>query len=1002
MKFVPLIPIVLLAGCSCAYCADVSISSVEIRTDTTNPNLVQNGGFETLDENGMAKGWSWATPAHTSCAVNESTFVGGHRSLKIVNNSPLESPYTGLLSIANPVKIEPDKPYTLSAWIKSDDPGVSSIVGGAGWRYRITLMPTGGEWKHVSMTMLPDNADKDFNIFIQSESPTKGLWIDDIKLEQSEFATIDRIPMDMARSIRILPENQDLELLSEGDFSVSFLIYVPKPISGTIEADISTSKEHVKQHVDLKSGTTRIMVNGKSDEAGYQPRTITLRLLDGSNELASAQTGIRFYSRQYTKAHLQSLKQALPEVKVKMDQLKAKGQDVSYPMISYTVLENFTGYALEDTDKNEVKRAAMALSDMDSIKLKLDREVSEALAGKLTLPAVPRWTGDTRPTIKGSSFLAPTTTPGKPGRETRPVFFAGYGHFAQVINDISKFPNYGTNIIQIEIGPSSTLPSENEVNTKPAYNLLTTLDRAEKEEVALNLLLSVHYVPQWVKDKIKAVTGSSEYSLRDPVSRDMIKRHIGAIIPIIKDHPALHSICLANEPTYFGDKTVYAVNDWHAWLKNRHGDIATLNNRWGTDYKSFDEIKLPYADDKDDKKPMGRWLDCIRWNQEFLASWYQMIADDVHAIAPNLPVHMKIQTPTLTGYADIKGGNDPYLVGCVNDINGNDSVNWYDFGGGEFAQGWMVNSRGEDLQRSVKDAPVFDSENHIIGDREMRYFPPEPVRAALWQQAIHGQSATTIWVWERTFDRMSDFYGDIMHRPACAEAVGIVNCDLNRAANEVTALQQVPSQVYILHDTSAMIYDEVNYDACAKNTYMALGFLGLKIGFITERQLEAGMLPDGAVLFVPNASHLSDAAFSTLKKYTGRIVMVGDKDLLGYNEYGKQRRDKLAADVVPYLPGRTSAQDLWKLFQVNLGKWGAQPLIETSNNNGRPVWGVELKSVKTPDGIVINLCNYLNKPVSVRLLHIGQSVSAVDILNGEPVSGNFNLQPLEIRLLKTK
>ena len=49
----------------------------------------------------------------------------------------------------------------------------------------------------------------------------------------------------------------------------------------------------------------------------------------------------------------------------------------------------------------------------------------------------------------------------------------------------------------------------------------------------------------------------------------------------------------------------------------------------------------------------------------------------------------------------------------------------------------------------MKDAPVFNSENHVIFDREMRYIPPEHVRAALWQEAIHGQSATTIWVWER-------------------------------------------------------------------------------------------------------------------------------------------------------------------------------------------------------------------------------------------------------------
>lgn len=38
----------------------------------------------------------------------------------------------------------------------------------------------------------------------------------------------------------------------------------------------------------------------------------------------------------------------LPQFKHQLDDLKAKGQDISYPLVSDTVLENFTAYALED------------------------------------------------------------------------------------------------------------------------------------------------------------------------------------------------------------------------------------------------------------------------------------------------------------------------------------------------------------------------------------------------------------------------------------------------------------------------------------------------------------------------------------------------------------------------------------------------------------------------------------------------------------------------------
>ncbi|MEN6357892.1 MAG: beta-galactosidase [Armatimonadota bacterium] len=997
----------LCVVCTCAYGADVDIASVNVRSAEANPNLIPNGSFEQPGGNGSAKWWSWGTrwTADTTCTLDKTTAVSGRQSLRITNNTPLESPYTGLLTLTKSVVVEPGKPYTLSAWIKSNGTGVSSICAGAGWRYRVTLQPTGGLWLPFSMTFTPDDADKNnLGIFVQSESPTKGLWLDDFKLEQGESATYDQVPNGTASFLQLWPESRDMELLSEGSFSVPFLLNVPKSINATLEAKISTSSKIITKNVRLEPGMVRIVVDGSSKSAKYTPRTVTLRLLDGDKELVSAKTDILFHSQSYTKAGLQRLEHELPGLRAKLEQLKSRGQDVSYPMVTYTVLENFIGYAMEDTDKNEVKRASDALSDMDLIKSRLDKELSEALAGKRTFAAVPRWTGDTRPVIKSSSFIAPTVTPGKPGREMRPVFFTGYGHFAQVRADMEKWPNYGTNIIQIEIGPSSTLPDENKVNDEPARDLLKLLDRAQKSGVCVNLLISPHYVPGWVTDKMRSKSASAflHYINRDPISHEMIKRHISALITPIKDHPALHSICLANEPTVFGDNSDYAVADWHAWLKDRHGDIKTLNDRWDTDYASFDDIKLPYAQGETEKSPMGRWLDCVRWNHEFMAGWYQMLADDVHEIAPNLAVHMKVQTPTLLGFAEVQAGNDPYLVGRVNDINGNDSVNWPSFGGGEFAQSWMTNARGEDLQRSVKDAPVFDSENHIIGDRDTRYIPGQVVRAALWQQAIHGQSATTIWVWERTYDRNHDFAASIMHRPECAEAVGIANYDMNRAADEITALQQAPAQVLILHDTSAMVYDGEPYDTCSKKAYMALGFCGVKMGFVTERQLEAGVVPNAPVVMVPYAKHLSDAAFKTLQAYKGRIVALGGDDLLAYNEYDKKRSESLNAERIAYTPSVTSEQDLHKLFLAKLSGWGIAPKIMLLDGKSNPVWGVEWKEADTADGTLVNLCNYLNEPISFRLSDKGKNVSAVDVLTGKVVRGIINLQPLDVKLLQVK
>ena len=157
---------------------------------------------------------------------------------------------------------------------------------------------------------------------------------------------------------------------------------------------------------------------------------------------------------------------------------------------------------------------------------------------------------------------------------------------------------------------------------------------------------------------------------------------------------------------------------------------------------------------------------------------------------------------------------DATLFGRFSDINGNDSVNFYNLAKANSPRNGGGTPLAYDLQRSVLDAPVFNTENHIILDRETRYVPASHIRSALWQEAIHGQCASAIWVWERSLDPKSDLAGNIMNRPACTEAVGLVNCDLNRAALEVTALQRARPQVLLLQSCTAAVWDAARNDDC--------------------------------------------------------------------------------------------------------------------------------------------------------------------------------------------
>lgn len=301
------------------------------------------------------------------------------------------------------------------------------------------------------------------------------------------------------------------------------------------------------------------------------------------------------------------------------------------------------------------------------------------------------------------------------------------------MNDLEKWPGYGANIIQIEVGPSAVLAREGETNAAPMRALVQMLDRAQKSGVAVCLLISPHYFPDWALAKWPHLRrrreGFLQHCLHAPEGRELLRRFIAALVPPVKDHPALHSICLSNEPVNEEEPCAPAQRQWQAWLQKRHGNVALLNPLCGPNFTAFAAVPLP--------NPFGArpapalWMDYIRFNQDTFADWHKMLADAVHEVAPGLPVHAKAMTWTLLNDGDIQYGVDATLFGAFSDLNGNDSVNFYDAGDGEFAQGWQLNAMGHDLQRSVLDAPVFNTENHFIADRDTSFVPAAHVRAAL-------------------------------------------------------------------------------------------------------------------------------------------------------------------------------------------------------------------------------------------------------------------------------
>lgn len=668
------------------------------------------------------------------------------------------------------------------------------------------------------------------------------------------------------------------------------------------------------------------------------------------------------------------------------------------------------------------QRVAREIGDMEAMTGRLRGQIDRAESGALHLPAVPRWAGSSRPTIDGPSFVGPVRIGTNGPLVTRPIFFVGYGHFGTVRRDIEAFPGYGINIVQNgEFGPSSVYPAEGTTDDAAIDQLCQELDRAAKAGVAVDWLLSPHYVPAWVFAKYPDLRQQRAdcipYSIYSPPIHELLREFIHRVVARIKDKPALLSICLSNEPTNCQVPDALSTAAWRRWLKTRHGDVATLNARWGTYYASFEQVPQPNPlAPSGEPRPGAAWCDFCRWNDEYFAGFHKLLADAVHDVAPQIPVHAKVTTWNLYRSDAARTGDDVDRFGRITQIDGNDSVNLWSFGeraghsiergDADFAQGWRENAIGYELQRSTHDAPVFNSENHLIFDREPRYVSPAHVRAALWMGAIHGQSATTIWVWEReTSNPQSDFAGDIMERPSCAAAVGEVGLDLNRVAPQITALQKARPDVLILESNTAACWDGGRYDAALLNLFTALSFTGLKPGFLTEFQLERRALPAaGSLLIVPDIAHLSDAAFDSLAGFKGRILFAGAAggDLLTRNEYNQPRAARLRApSLLDPLRLPTAWQELLAQLRPRLVRAGLTPPVQVVSERGSPQSQVQWQCAQTPEGLLVNLYNASHDPATVALT---PPAPAVDLLTSQSPSADslLTLQPLEVRLLETK
>jgi len=652
----------------------------------------------------------------------------------------------------------------------------------------------------------------------------------------------------------------------------------------------------------------------------------------------------------------------LPTVEKLISDARESGLAVDYPTADFLIAKRFCVYGRDDVANGRRPRALEVVAEVTAL---LDRAEREARAGV----AVPRLLPGTMQ-IEEGAFWARCQLGEK--QEYRPVFLTGYGHGDPAIEDIPLLGEIGINVIQIEQGPDGVVNADGTVNTAPITDrLIPALDRARDHGVMLNLLISPHYFPAWAYEKWPAlkvepgVPGTQPFlknSIEAPEAREIYERYLRTLIPLVKDHPALHSICLSNEPVYDKHQSDPArAPRWTDFLKATHRSVGALNDLYGTHYSTIDEVSETPLNFRE--KPAALY-DVVRFNQERFSGWHRWMVDIIHEIAPNLECHAKMM-PLVWDRDSVFWGTDPLDFARLGRINGNDCYFVPNDAGAQWASDWLIQGMYYDLQRSMARNPIFNSENHLILDRTDFFVDASHIYTGIWQGAIHGQGASATWIWGRTYDKKSDLEGLILHRAACTAAMSRAALDLMRLSREVHALQNQAPEVAILWSNAAQVHDP-RVSSSRKNVYEALNFLGIPIGFVHERQLAEQSDNHLKCLIVASAEAVTADGLQGIRDFIqrGGVVLAYGDDNVRKDEYGRKVTPPAFAREISR---SERGKDLANLLKTELSHAGIKFGVSVVDNRGDLPYGVEWRSAELDGRTLINLVNFSREPIQVIL-----------------------------------
>jgi len=543
------------------------------------------------------------------------------------------------------------------------------------------------------------------------------------------------------------------------------------------------------------------------------------------------------------------------------------------------------------------------------------------------------------------------------------------------------------------------------------------LEDAEEHNISVCLLIALHNFPNFLLDKYPDMKyapgyGMTDHNLMDERAKPVLEAYLKTLIPEIKDYVSLSSICLANEPQFWTRSAAeYYQPMWENYIKQKHGTLDALNEAYGTEYTSFEECRIPKTEAN-----LALHYDYKVFNDTILSGWHNMMADIIKEIAPDIPLHTKIMDfPAEVGVNRLMMEDGTKLENYTSflDWNGNDTSNRYE---NKEEKGPFEQLITYDYQRSIMNAPVIDSENHITlngskiyGDEITNF-----IIQTMWEGALHGRAFTQNWVWERNDSEThggTEFSGSTSYRPDALAGVGRITHDLNRLSYEVVAVQDEPADVGILYSDTSGLHTR-QFGNIMRWTHAGTLYAGKKVQFVTEEQIEK--LKNVKALIIPRTINVKESTLKAVYNFVlnGGKVMIIDEKSLTLNEYAKphdagmlkyiQDNSQIVRDVVCNNTDLVSPtkKELFVLIRDFIKKSGMEYIrvvdADTGENADEVLMDVGIYNGK----LLVNVCSYgENKTLKIM---VGDRVveKSFDLIANQELGESFETKLYVSRFLE--